>query len=280
MEKICDLHTHSNFSDGSFSPTRLVEMAVEAGLSAIALTDHNTVAGLPEFVEAAKRYPIEAVPGTEFSVDYEGRELHLLGLFIGEEHYGVVNALLDEGIRQKEESNKALIERLSAAGYEMDYEAIKAKTPNGQVNRSHIATALTEWGYTSNNQEAFDKLLSAKRGFYIAPPRPDVFQVIRFLKSIGAVTVLAHPFLNLKTEEELRRFLTEAKPAGLDGMETIYTLFVEEKTRLAKAIADEFGLKHSGGSDFHGASKPDTALGTGKGNVKVPLELLERLKER
>lgn len=280
MEKICDLHTHSNFSDGSFSPKQLIEMAVEAGLSAIALTDHNTVAGLPEFMEEAKHYPIEAVPGTEFSVDYEGRELHLLGLFIEEKHYDAVNELLDEGIRQKEESNKALIERLRAAGYGMDYETIKAKTPNGQVNRSHIATALTECGYTANNQEAFDKLLSAKRGFYIAPPRPDVFQVIRFLKSIGAVTVLAHPFLNLKTEETLRRFLEEAKPAGLDGMETIYTLFDEEKTRLAMKIADDFGLKHSGGSDFHGASKPDTALGTGKGNVKVPLEVLERLKER
>ena len=280
MEKICDLHTHSNFSDGSFSPSQLLEMAVEAGLSAIALTDHNTVAGLPEFMEAAKDYPIEAVPGTEFSVDYEGKELHLLGLFIREEHYGVVNELLDEGIRQKEESNIALIERLRAAGYGMDYEAIKAKTPNGQVNRSHIATALTEHGYTASNKEAFDKLLSSKRGFYVAPPRPDVFQVIRFLKSIGAVTVLAHPFLNLKTEEELGRFLAEAKPIGLDGMETIYTLFDEEKTSLAMAIADEFGLKHSGGSDFHGASKPDTVLGTGKGNVKVPLELLEKLKER
>lgn len=280
MEKICDLHTHSNFSDGSFSPTRLLEMAVEAGLSAIALTDHNTVAGLPEFMEAATKFPIEAIPGTEFSVDYQGKELHLLGLFIEDKYYGVINELLDEGIRQKEESNIALVEKLSAAGYVMDYETIKAKTPNGQVNRSHIATALTEYGYTVNNKEAFDKLLSAKCGFYVAPPRPDVFQVIRFLKSIGAVTVLAHPFLNLKTEEALRRFLEQAKPAGLDGMETIYTLFDEEKTRLAKSLADEFDLKHSGGSDFHGASKPDTALGTGKGNVKVPLELLERLKER
>lgn len=278
MVSLCDLHTHSHFSDGTLSPTQLLDAAESAGLAAIALTDHNTVAGLPEFMAAGRGRGVEAVPGIEFSTDYRGTELHILGLFIQPQHYGEVTALLDEAMARKECSNIDLVEKLQKAGYALDYGEIKGKTPNGQVNRALIAAALTERGYTASIREAFSRLLSPERGYYIPPERLNAFDVIRFIKSIGAVAVLAHPFLNLK-EEELRVFLAAAKEYGLDGMETLYPSFDEAQTRSAGLIADEFGLKHSGGSDFHGENKPHIRLGTGQGKLSVPLELLRKLKQ-
>ena len=136
MERICDLHTHSTFSDGTLTPTQLVEEAQRCGLAAVALCDHNTVAGLPEFLAAAESTPVEAIPGIEFSTDYHGTELHVLGLFLRPESYGPITELLEDFQTRKDRSNAELVEALSRAGYVLNYEAIKAKTPNGQVNRA------------------------------------------------------------------------------------------------------------------------------------------------
>ena len=277
MRRTCDLHTHSTFSDGTLTPTQLVEEAQRCGLAAIALCDHNTVAGLPEFLAAAEGTPVEAVPGIEFSTDYHGTELHVLGLFLKPESYGPITDLLEGFRARKDRSNAELVEALGRAGSRLDYEALKAGTPNGQVNRAHIAAALMEHGHVSSVKEAFKTLLAPEHGYYRPPERLNVFDAIRFIKSIGSVAVLAHPFLNLE-EEELRRFLPEAKLAGLDGMETLCSSYSEEITALAASIADEFELKHSGGSDFHGSNKPDVRLGKGKGNLCIPLKILEELK--
>lgn len=277
MRRTCDLHTHSTFSDGTLTPTQLVEEAQRCGLAAIALCDHNTVAGLPEFLAAAEGTPVEAVSGIEFSTDYHGTELHVLGLFLKPESYGPITDLLEDFRARKDRSNAELVEALGRAGYRLDYEAIKAGTPNGQVNRAHIAAALARQGYTATVKDAFKTLLAPEHGYYRPPERLNVFDAIRFIKSIGSVAVLAHPFLNLE-EEELRCFLPEAKLAGLDGMETLCSSYSEEITALAASIADEFELKHSGGSDFHGSNKPDIRLGKGKGNLCIPLKILEELK--
>jgi len=276
----CDLHTHSYYSDGTYSPAQLIGAAEEMGLGAVALCDHNTVAGLPEFLEAARGKRVEAVPGIEFSTDYGDTELHILGLFIRPEDYPTVTELLEEGKRRKERSNIDLVEALNRAGYCLDYAAIRDKTPGGQVNRAHIAAALTEAGYTASIKEAFRTLLAPSCGFYKPPRRPDALDTVAFIASLGAVPVLAHPFLNLKEETSLRQFLTEATPKGLAGMETMYPLFDGEKTRLAEKIAAEFGLQPSGGSDFHGTNKPDIYLGTGKGSLAVPMSCLQGLKSR
>ena len=277
MRRTCDLHTHSTFSDGTLTPTQLVEEAQRCGLAAIALCDHNTVAGLPEFLAAAEGTPVEAVSGIEFSTDYHGTELHVLGLFLKPESYGPITDLLEDFRARKDRSNAELVEALGRAGYRLDYEAIKAGTPNGQVNRAHIAAALARQGYTATVKDAFKTLLAPEHGYYRPPERLNVFDAIRFIKSMGSVAVLAHPFLNLE-EEELRCFLPEAKLAGLDGMETLCSSYSEEITALAASIADEFELKHSGGSDFHGSNKPDIRLGKGKGNLCIPLKILEELK--
>ena len=275
--KFCDLHTHSNYSDGTYTPAELVEAAVNAGLSAIALTDHNSVDGLPEFLKAAESKNIEAIPGVEFSVDYSGKELHLVALFIQEEHFAAISEMMEDGKRRKEQSNIELVHALNAAGYKIEYEKIKAASPSGNINRAHIAAALTEAGYVKSREEAFLTILSPEVGFYKPPKRLDFFDMVRYVKNIGAVPVLAHPFLKL-SEEELTVLLPRAKEAGLIGIECCYSTHNEEQTKTAFYLADRFNLKYSGGSDFHGDNKPDIAIGTGKGNLRVPYAFAEALK--
>ena len=278
MPKYCDLHIHSNYSDGTFSPTELVQLAEEAGLDAIALTDHNTLAGLPEFIAAGKGSPVKAIPGVEFSVEYLNTELHILGLFIQRKDYDQINAMLTDYQQRKEESNIALAKALNAAGFSIDYEAVKART-EGIPNRAHFAAELIEKGYLSSIREGCLTILSPTGGFYTPPKRPDALETIAWIKSMGSVAVLAHPFLNLK-EPDLRVFLEKAVIHGLDGMETIYSTFDEDLTRRAKALAEEFRLKESGGSDFHGSNKPDISIGIGRGNLAIDLELLHALEAK
>ena len=280
MTGLCDLHTHSTASDGSLTPTELVRAAEEIGLDAIALCDHNTVAGLPEFLQAAEGSSVEAIPGCEFSSDYMGIDLHIIGLFIPEDQFGRVTAMLQETQQCKERSNLDLVARLAEDGYVIDYPALREQAGDGFINRANIARELVKEGYVPSVRDAFSQLLSVKGKYYIPPQRLDPFDVIDFIKSIGAVAVLAHPFLNLKEESQLRAFLDEAVCHGLDAMETVYTAYSDETTALAKKIAAEYSLKESGGSDFHGAAKPATALGTGKGNLKVPTEILRKLYMR
>ena len=278
MNQFCDLHVHSNCSDGTLSPTELIAAAEKSGLAAIALTDHNTIDGLPAFLAAAENSSVQAVPGVEISADYNGTELHILALFIQPEHYAALEERNLAYLRRKEESNLALAEALNKAGYVIDYEKVKART-TGVPNRAHFAMELIESGYLSSIREGCLTILAPHNGIYTPPARETAFETIAFIKSIGAVAVLAHPFLNVK-EADLRVFLAAAKPYGLDGMETLYSTFDETLTSKAIAIADEFGLKQSGGSDFHGSNKPDIFLGIGRGNLAIPLEFLRQLENR
>lgn len=280
MKKLCDLHTHSTFSDGTFSPSQLINEAQRVGLSAIALTDHNTVAGLPEFLAAAEHSPVEAVSGIEFSTDYLDTELHIVVLFVKPEHYAPITSLTGEINLRKRQSNIDLIEKLNKAGYAISYESIKSTMPTGEPNRALIAAELTRLGYTASNKEAFQTLLSAKCGYYVPPKRVDVFELLDFIKNLGAVSVLAHPFLSIKEADKLNVFLTKAAACGLQGMETRYPLFTPDQTAVLECLASQYDLAQSGGSDFHGANKPDISLGTGKENLQVPFSFLEQLRQR
>lgn len=276
--KSCDLHTHSNYSDGTCTPAELIDEAEKIGLSAVALCDHNTVSGLPEFLAAAEGKNVKAVAGVELSTDYGETELHIVGLFIKPECFARVEEFVSILVKNKENSNRELIKRLNCAGYAISFDEIKAKTANGRFNRSHIGEALVEKGYIGSISEAFDTLLAKNSEFYVPNKRVDVFEAIEFLKSINATAVLAHSFLDL-TEEELRVFLPKAKAHGLDAMETYYLNYDEDTMKKACGIADEHRLLHSGGSDFHGARKPGIALGRGKSGCCVPASVYERLKE-
>ena len=278
MKHLCDLHAHSVFSDGTLTPTQLVELAEEIGLGAVALTDHNTVLGLPEFLAAAESKAVKAVPGVEFSADYLDRELHILALYIQPEDYAAAMKIARRLNENKKQSNLDLIANLNKAGYAISYDKIKASMPAGEPNRALIAAELTRLGYTASNQEAFERLLSPKHGYYHPPKRIDAFELIQFIRTIGAVPVWAHPFLHLKQEDEVRTFLPKAIEAGLKGMEVRYPLFSPEQTALAQSLTEEFSLLPSGGSDFHGGNKPTISLGTGTGGLEVPLSWAEALK--
>lgn len=279
MEEVCDLHIHSTCSDGTLTPAQLIRLAQQRRIGAVALCDHNSVAGLPAFLEAAEGSGVWAVPGIEFSTDYDNSELHILALFVKPRDYAAITERMEQMLRCKEQSNLDLIAGLKTAGLEIDYDAIKAAHPNGSINRAVIAAEMVRLGYCESVKEAFGSWLSEKHGFFHPPKRPDALETIRFIKSIGAVSVLAHPFLNLE-EARLRLFLPQAAEAGLDAMEVYYPKFSEEQTALAKHLVEEFGLLPSGGSDFHGDNKPDIRLGTGRDNLHIPRTVLENLAAR
>lgn len=272
--EICDLHTHTTFSDGSLSPTELIELAEASGLSAIALTDHNAIGGLPELMAAAEGKRVRAIPGIEFSTDYKGTELHIVALGFGEDAYSKINALVDELTERKRQAIEGLIDDLIAAGYELDKEKIH-EGALGIVNRAHVATELVRCGYASSRSDAFDRILYNGGPFYRSPKYISTSECVDFVRSIGAVSVLAHPFLNLK-DEGVREVL-EALRGRLDAIEVVYSEYDEATTEKSRALASEFGLLPSGGSDFHGKNKPDIALGSGKGNLVIPLSFAEKM---
>lgn len=279
MERLyCDLHTHSNYSDGTYTPREIVIEAEERGLYAVALTDHNSVFGLREFLDEARGKEVIAVPGVEFSTDYGETEPHIIGMFVGEESYGKIIDYVAIMSERKKKSNEELIAKLIEKGYNIDKKKLTPKE-NGQINRAHIAHELMINGYVGSVDEAFDTILRKGGEFYTQPKRLDVFETIGFIKSIGAVAVLAHPFLNLD-EGALREFLPRAIESGLDAMETRYSKYDEKTELLAREIATEFGILESGGSDFHGYRKPGIDMGVGRGNLAVGREIFLGLKDR
>ncbi len=277
MSKYCDLHTHSVYSDGTWTPTQIINEAEKIGLSAVALTDHNEINGLTEFFNAAEGKKLEAIGGVELSTDYGPFELHIVGLFVQEKHFKKIESFVDELRWREVESNRMIISALQCAGYKVDYDEIKEKYPQVHINRAHISTSLFEKGYTQSPSEALRTLLSKSGQFYVDAKRLDVFKSIQFLKEIGCVTVLAHPFQEL-TEEDLCPFLKRAKSFGLDAMETEYAKYNDETINLAKKIAKKYNLKESGGSDFHGERRKDVYLGVGKGNLRIPIAFVEELR--
>lgn len=279
MAEFCDLHTHSHYSDGTCSPEEILRLSAARSLSAVALTDHNTLEGLPEFTAAASGYPVQAIPGVEISTGYLGKELHIVGLFLPREDWDAVSDFLSIINLRKEESNRALVRRLTRGGFSLDYDAIRSSHPEGTVNRAVIAAELVRKKYVPSVAAAFQTLLKPEQGYFVPPERICAFEAISFLRVHGGVPVLAHPFLNL-TEKQLRQFLPDAKSQGLVGMETLYAAYPPEVTARSRGIAREFGLKESGGSDFHGQNKPDISLGWGHGDLGVPLSFARTLQNK
>jgi len=198
MRSLCDLHIHSYFSDGTYSPTRLVQMCLDAGLVSAALCDHNTIAGITEFEAAGAEMGFRAIPGVEFSTNWGTEEFHILALFIRPEHHKAIQEYLADSSTLKDASNRLLIQRLREAGYPLDYDAICAVT-RGVPNRAAFAEALLEKGFVSSTKEAFSTLLDENYGLYTPPPHPDSLETVRFIRSLGLPAVLAHPIF--KKEE-------------------------------------------------------------------------------
>ncbi|MBQ7907241.1 MAG: PHP domain-containing protein [Clostridia bacterium] len=270
--KICDLHNHSIYSDGSITPYQLVKYAKEKGLCAVALTDHNTVDGLAEMKMAGKELGLEAVLGSELTTEYKGKEIHLLALLIKEESLPKMEDFLKERLRLKDESNRDLSKRLTEGGYPVDLDQLKKKYGKN-INRAHFARALIDLGVVSTTKEAFDTLLKEGGEFYKSIPRPDVCEAIRLVRGWQAVPVIAHPLLSL-SRQLLEELLPKAKAAGLAGLEVYYPDFTKEETEYLEALCDKYDLIKSGGSDFHGDIKTHSDLAT----ATTPYENYEKLK--
>ena len=271
-----DLHTHSTFSDGTLTPTQLVELAAQVGLSAVALTDHDTVAGVQEGIDAAASRNVIFIPGVELSAEIDHGALHILGLFVDHTH-PILMSLLDDTIRFRVQRNHKIVERFNDLGMPITLEEVEAVAGDGTVGRPHFAQVLTSKGYTRSVRDAFLRYLSKNGAAYFPKVRVSPERAISVIEAAGGVSVLAHPDQTHLGGRDLADFIERLKGMGLKAMETHYSGYTHAQSRKYAKLALRFCLKESGGSDFHGSVKPGLSLGTGPGDLHVPDRFLAPL---
>lgn len=274
-----DLHVHTLASDGSDTPADVVRMAAELGLRAVAVTDHDTFAGLPEAIEAGARYGVEVVPGVELSTIYDGVEVHVLGYYMDAGHPRL-RAMMARATAERNARNETMVQRLHDAGYPVTMDALHAEFP-GQtmLGRPHISEYLMRRGYVASVQDGMKNLLGRGKPFYVARYNIPLEESVETLRAAGGLPVVAHLFKYRYTPEQLTAMVDAATAAGAVGLEAMYTNYTPAQEQAVRVLAAERGLLCTGGTDYHGARKPDIALGRGFGNLRVPYALLEGLKE-
>lgn len=272
-----DFHLHTTHSDGSCTPAEVIELAAKAGVTALAITDHDITTGVPEATAAGKTRGIEIIPGIEISSLLGGSELHMLGYFLDYE-----DACLSDRLTRLRESrhrrNPQIIERLQAAGIDITYDEVRALAGTDSVGRPHIARVLMEKGVVSSAKEAFNLWLADGRPAYVPRELPTPAEAIHWIKEAKGLAVLAHPTWIKTTEGTLTDLVRILKADGLDGVEVHYSTHTPRQTRDYLALAKQQGLLVTGGSDFHGLTKPDIEVGIGKGSLHVPDSLLDKMK--
>lgn len=277
MADTIDLHTHSTASDGSLTPSELVAAAGQAGLAAIALTDHDTTMGLSEAVQAGREAGIEVVPGCELSVDYQHGHMHLLGLWIPERPTRL-NQVLQELRRDRHNRNERIVEKLRGLGIDISYQEVTEVAGGDAVGRPHLAKVLVEKGVVPSVDQAFATYLGAGGKAYVPKKKLAPQQGIQVLLDEGATVILAHPFSLDLSPRELEAELLTFISWGLHGLEAYYSEHSTKQTTTFLGLAAKLGLLVSGGSDFHGDVKPGIALGSGTGDLRIPYDLLEAMK--
>ena len=276
---IVDLHVHSNKSDGSFTPTELVDYAVEKGLSAFALTDHDTTDGIEEALEAAKGKNIEVIPGIEFSTEYEGRDIHIVGLYIDYKSdffkRRLVNFVNGRMIR-----NQEMCRRLTEHGIPVTYEELTAEFPDCVITRSHYARFMLNHGYTKSLKEAFERYIGDRGPCFVPRKKITPMRAVEIILKAGGFPILAHPLLYHMGQNRLEHLVALLKDMGLQGIEAVYCTHTTSDEREMRALAAKYDLCISGGSDFHGSAKPGLDLATGYGKLFIPQEILDKINER
>lgn len=273
-----DLHTHSRCSDGTFSPSELVDYAIEKGLGAVALTDHDTVDGLDELIEYAKDKPIEVIPGIEYSTEYNNRDVHIVGLFI-DHKAPVFQEYLARFKQSRTDRNYKLCANLRGAGIDITYEALMETFPGAVITRAHYAAFLLDKGYVKSRSEAFDRYLGDGTPYFVHREKVTPEEVIGVTLKAGGIPILAHPALYKLGREQLDVLVKRLKDAGLMGIECFYSTFTPAEEKQMHALAEKYNLLPSGGSDFHGANKPGLDLAVGYGRLSVPDRILADLKK-
>ncbi|MFC1987367.1 PHP domain-containing protein [Chloroflexota bacterium] len=269
MSKV-DLHIHSNASDGRFSPSEVIHKSAEAGLTVIALTDHDTVDGIIPALEAAKAFPrLKVIPGVEISTDIAHGEVHVLGYFIDYTQNELQTAL---GQMRDSRQGRAqgMIAKLRNLGIFIDWARVKEIAGSGSIGRPHIAQAMLEKGYISSIKEAFTKYISQDGPAYFERKKMSPVEAAGLILRANGLPVLAHPF----TIDDPEKIVIELKAAGLVGIETYYDSCTTEETSKSVSLANKYGLIVTGGSDYHGL---DASTETMLGGANVPIESAEQL---
>ncbi|MDL2272424.1 PHP domain-containing protein [Desulfovibrio sp. OttesenSCG-928-I05] len=271
-----DLHTHSCASDGTDSPGELVRLAAATGLAAVALTDHDTLGGLDEATEAGKHYGVELIRGCEVASDSPYGEVHIVGLWIPEKAPALEAALRE--IRDGRASrNERMVQKLQEHGIGISMDDVQREAGGETIARPHIARALVAGGYVKNVQTAFATLIGEGCPMYVGREIPTPSRALAMLRDEGAVTVLAHPMLIKAPPEWLDGLVRNLAAEGLNALEAWHSEHDTAATRTVVTLADRHGLALSGGSDYHGWVKPTIKIGTGKGSLRIPYSVMERL---
>lgn len=275
--KRIDLHTHSTESDGTLTPQELMKHASEIGLSAIALTDHDSIGGIAKAYPIANSLGLELVPGVELSTDYNGKEVHILGYYIDEKNSAFL-AKLNDFVNGRDKRNEKMVALLQQEGFDITMEGLYADYPDSVITRAHFARYLVEHGLVKDRETVFAKYLGDNCRCYVPREKITPFEAVKLIKLGGGLAFFAHPVLCHMNHDRLRSFLKDLKDAGLAGMEAIYSMNTPgDETNMLK-LANEFDLLVSGGSDFHGSNKPHIRLGTGRGNLNIPYDILAKIK--
>ena len=275
--KTVDLHTHSTRSDGTFTPSQLVHMAQEKGLSAFALTDHDTASGIEEAMQAAAGTEVEVIPGIELSTKYLEKDIHIVGLF-----YDYKDPEFCRQVKEFSDArdlrNRKMCDMMCAAGLPIPYDELMADNPGAIVTRANMAKFLLKKGAISKLSEAFDKYIGDDCPFFVPREKITPQKAVEFLLRFHGIPILAHPFQYKLGDEGLETLVRQLKEAGLMGIEAYYCQHTPEMTEQIRTLASRYDLLLSGGSDFHGTNKPDLEMGTGYGHLAVPEECLIRMK--
>ena len=270
-----DLHTHSTFSDGTFTPLQLVKYAEEKGLKAFAITDHDTTEGIKEakIIETN----VEVISGVEISTRYDKKEIHIVGLYVNENDADL-NKQLKYYREKRVTRNFEILEKLNSLGVDITIDDVKESCTGDVISRAHIAKALVSKGFVGSYTEAFDRYLGDNKCAYVPRETLNYEESMELITKAGGVPVLAHPLLYKMSDTNLENMMVKLRQKGLKAVEVYYSTHSNSDTQHVMAMANRVGLIYSGGSDFHGATKPKIDMGTGMGKLAVPYEILEKIR--
>lgn len=266
-----DLHTHSTESDGTCTPSELIELAFSKGITALALTDHDTCSGLNEAGKKAREVGIQFIPGIELEIQFKPGEFHLLGLNITKWE-GVLDSALDELLKKREERNLKMVELIQEQGVELTYDEVIAEAKGQVIARPHFASLLVKKQFVKNTAKAFEKYLAVGRPFHIEKESLSLEEGIHLIKSAGGHPVIAHPLSLFVSWGKLPERLKLWKEMGVEGLEVWHSGAKPRKSKRLELLADELGFFKTGGSDFHGSNRKDRPLGMGSGGKPVTID--------
>lgn len=277
-----DLHVHSNHSDGTLSPEELVSLAITTGVSAFALTDHDTVSGVAKAKAAASEQnhsgtSVTIISGTEISAAYNKKDIHILGLFVDETNPVLLTAL-EQAIHSRDHRNELMAERFRSLGIPLTLDELRLANPDTVITRAHFAKYLIEHHHVKNSEEAFRRYLNYDAPCFVPREYMQPKRAVSLILEAGGIPVLAHPLLYKLPPQELEVLLKRLTDAGLKGLEVYYSSNTGFDEQICYSLANRFGLLMTGGSDFHGTNKPNLYLGTGRNhNLNIPESLLAPL---